>query len=91
MDYRNFRVVLSRMALFFTDGARRDLSRLNSSFCFCPWPFLGGVVRVQVWWLVFVGRVEDETRSQWVAQGLRLPSALVVEMVDKDTTREFPM
>ena len=26
---------------------------------FCPWPFLGGAVWVWVWWLVFVGRVED--------------------------------
>ena len=30
----------------------------------------------------FSGRVEDEIRPQWVAQGLRLPGALVVELVD---------
>ena len=39
----------------------------------------------------FTGRVEGETRSQWVARGLRLPGALVLDLVDQDTTQEFPM
>ena len=42
-------------------------------------------MRVQVWWLVFAGQVEDEIRPQWVAQGLRIPGALVVELVGQDT------
>ena len=48
-------------------------------------------VRVRVRWLVFVGRVEGETRLQWVAWVLKLLGALVVELVDQDTTQEFPM
>ena len=77
------------MALFFVDDAISYVSRLNSSFHrFFPWTFLGGTVRV--WWLVFAGWVEDETQPQWVAQGLRLPGELVVELVDQGTTKEFP-
>ena len=44
---------------------------------------------MQVWWLVFASQVEDEIRPQWVARGLRLPRALVVELVDQDTTQKI--
>ena len=63
MDNWNLRVVLSWMALFFADGARRDLSRFSNSFCIIsPGPFSGGAVWVRVRWLVFAGWVEDETQ-----------------------------
>ena len=41
--------------------------------------------------VVFCGPMEDEIRSQWVARGLILPRALVVELVGQDTTWEFLM
>ena len=53
----------------------------------CRW-HKEGSVKVQ-WYLSHfgwggagAGVVEDETRSKWVAWGLRLPGALVVELVD---------
>ena len=90
VDYGNLGAVLSWMALFFTDDARQDLLRFSGSFLHSfRQTFLGEAVRVQS--LVFAGRMDDESQPQWVARGLRLPRELVVEMVDQDTTREFPM
>ena len=63
---------------------------LQFLWCSFPWPFSGGVVWVRVRWLAFANWVEGETRLRWVAPGLKQPGALLVELVDQDTTPEFP-
>ena len=40
-DYGNLGAFLSWMALFFTDDARQDLLRLNTSFCIFPLALFG--------------------------------------------------
>ena len=55
------------------------------------WPFFGGAVWVRVQLLDFAEWVEGETQPRWVALGLKQPGALLVELVDLDTTTKFPM
>ena len=89
-DHWNTRAVLSWMALFFTDGARQGLSRLYGSFhILVPGPFWVGWYGCGGWflWAGWMMRLDHNG----LHRGLRLPGALVVELVDQDTTWEFPI
>ena len=55
-------------------------------WCSFPWLFWVGVVLLQVQQLACVDRVEGEIQPQQVALGLKQSGALLVELVDLDTT-----
>ena len=59
-------------------------------WCSSPFPFWVGVVQVRVWWLAYVVQVGGETQSQKVALELTQLGALLVELVDIDTTPGSP-
>ena len=59
-------------------------------WCSFPYPFWVGVVQVRVRRLACADRVEGGTQPRYVALGLKQPRALLVELVDRDTTQESP-